>query len=244
MTATSHKQGRLFGVGVGPGDPELLTLKAVRLIGGADVVAYPQPDSGPSFARAIAADYLPQRFEDYPIVLPMDSAPERAQAVYDRTARELGTRLEQGQRVVVLCEGDPFFYGSFLYLHARMADRFDVRVVPAVSSVMAAAALNGQPLGARNDIVTVIPAPLDENTIAERVQGADSAVIIKVGRHLEKIRRVLSRLGLVDCAHYVERATLDNQRLLPLASVDTAPYFSLILVHKSPRPRQGNTSSA
>ena len=234
-----HKPGRFFGVGVGPGDPELLTIKAVRLIGRADVVAYPQPDGGPGLARTIAADYLPQRFEDYPIILPMDSDPEHAQAVYDRTARELGGRLDQGQRVVVLCEGDPFFYGSFLHLYARMADRFDVTVVPAVSSVMAAAALSGQPLGARNDILTVIPAPLDEKTIAERVRGADSAVIIKVGRHLEKIRTVLSRLGLIDCARYIERATLDNQRLLPLAAVHTAPYFSLILVHKDPRTRKG-----
>jgi len=133
----------------------------------------------------------------------------------------------------VLCEGDPFFYGSFLYLYARLVERCPVRVVPGVSSLMACADACGAPLAARNDTLTVIPAPLPEDALAARLAAGDAAAIIKVGRHLGKLRRVLDSLGMLDRARYVERATLDAQRILPLAEVsgDAAPYFSMVLVH-------------
>jgi precorrin-2/cobalt-factor-2 C20-methyltransferase len=134
----------------------------------------------------------------------------------------------------VLCEGDPFFYGSFMYLFARMAERFPVEVVPGVSSLTACAAVLGAPLAARNDVLTVIPAPLDEAALKARLSSGDAAAIIKLGRHFAKVRRVLDELGLTREARYIERATMESQRILPLDSVDPqdVPYFSMILLHK------------
>ncbi|WP_343559393.1 precorrin-2 C(20)-methyltransferase [Kiloniella sp. b19] len=232
-------RGKLFGVGIGPGDPELVTLKTLRLIRSADVLAYPQPDNGPSLARAIVAEHIPDKgpngpLEEYPIVIPMVTARFPAQDVYDTAAEELAEKLREGKTVVVLCEGDPFFYGSFMYLYGRMQGDFDVEVVPGVSSIMASAAITGAPLAARNDVLTVIPGPVGEETMRARLSSAEAAVIIKVGRHFGKIRSVLSEMGLMECSRYIERATMDNQRILPLSEVDegAAPYFSMILVHK------------
>ena len=145
--------------------------------------------------------------------------------------------LEAGRNVAVLCEGDPFFYGSFMYLHARLADRFPVEVIPGITSVSAGAARAAAPLTARNEVLTVLPGPLDSDTLAARIADADSIVIMKVGRHLARIRDVLFAQGLSDRAVYIERATLAAERILPLAQApDPAPYFSLILVTKGSDP--------
>jgi precorrin-2/cobalt-factor-2 C20-methyltransferase len=157
-----------------------------------------------------------------------------AQEVYDWAEAELGTHLAGGRDVAVLCEGDPFFYGSFMYLFGRMAERHSVEVVPGVSSLTACAAMLGAPLASRNDVLAVIPAPLPEATLAERLAGVEAAAIIKVGRHFEKVRRVLTDLGLADRARYVEHATMESQKILTLDAVEAgeAPYFSMILVHR------------
>ena len=132
-----------------------------------------------------------------------------------------------------LCEGDPFFYGSFMYLFARLSDRFPVEVVPGVTSLSACAAVAERPLVARNERLTVLPGPLPEAELEARIAGAESVAILKVGRHAGKIRAVLERLGLADHAVYVERATLPEERRLPLGETpDPAPYFSMILVHR------------
>jgi precorrin-2/cobalt-factor-2 C20-methyltransferase len=136
--------------------------------------------------------------------------------------------------VAALCEGDPFFYGSFMYLFGRVAERFPVEVVPGVSSLTACAAVLGAPLAARNDVLTVIPATLEPQQLATLLRDAEAVAIIKVGRHLQKVRKVLRILGLLDLARYVERATLGEQRILPLVDMeeDSAPYFSMILLHR------------
>lgn len=226
--------GRLYGLGVGPGDPELLTLKALRLLRAAPVIAYPAPEEGPSFARAIVAAYLSPAKREIPVRIPMVRERFPAQAVYDRAAEAIGAELAAGRDVAVLCEGDPFFYGSFLHLFARLAVRFPVEVVPGVSSLTACAGALGAPLAARNDVLTVIPAPLPEEDLAARLAAADAAAIIKLGRHFAKVRRVLERLDLAGRARYVERASLASQRILPLDAIDPAevPYFSMILVHR------------
>lgn len=226
--------GKLYGLGIGPGDPELLTLKALRLLQAAPVVAYPAPEEGDSLARAIVAPHLPGGQTEIEIRMPMVAARFPAQEVYDWAAGEIGGHLEAGRDVAVLCEGDPFFYGSFMYLFGRVAERFPVEVVPGVSSLTACAAVLGAPLAARNDVLTVVPAPLDEDALAERLRGVEAAAVIKVGRHLQKVRRVIGDLGLSDRARYVERATMDQQRILPLDSLeaDGAPYFSMILIHR------------
>jgi len=136
--------------------------------------------------------------------------------------------------VAVLCEGDPFFYGSFMYLFGRMAERFTVEVVPGVSSLTACAAVLGAPLAARNDVLTVVPAPLEEAELKARLADTEAAAVIKLGRHFAKVRRVLDELGLAQHARYVEHATMESQRAMPLDEVseDRVPYFSMILVHK------------
>ena len=226
---------KIWGLGVGPGDPELITLKAKRILGGADVIAYPAPEGGESLVRAIAAPHLPNGAEEFVISIPMVSQRHPAQDVYDAAAAGIAAHAEAGKRVVVLCEGDPFFYGSFMYIYSCLAGNWRVGVVPGVSSLSAAAAELGLPLAERNDVISVIPATLDEAELAARLAAADAAVIIKVGRHLAKVRRLLDGAGLLARAHYIERATMEAQRTSSLAEMtdEMAPYFSLIIVRKS-----------
>lgn len=226
--------GTLYGVGVGPGDPELLTLKALRILTSVPVLAWPAPEEGPSLAREIVADHLPGTQREIAIRMPLLPARFPAEDVYDEAALEIGEALDAGDDVAVICEGDPFFYGSFMYLFGRLSGGHAIEVVPGVSSLTACAAALGSPLSAKNDVLSVIPGPLDADTMAQRLAEADAAAIIKVGRHLEKIRSVLAQIGLSDNARYIERATMAEQRIVPLADVDDgdAPYFSMILVHK------------
>ena len=226
--------GTLYGIGVGPGDPELLTIKAYRLLRAVPVLAYPAPERGPSLARAIAAPHLNGARTEIAIRMPMVSARFPAQEVYDRAAEELGGHLEAGRDVAVLCEGDPFFYGSFMFLFGRMAERFRVDVVPGVSSLTACAAVLGAPLAARNDVLAVVPAPLPEGELRDRLSQIDAAAIIKIGRHFGKVRTLLTELGFADRARYIEHATMETQKVLPLEDVDPdkVPYFSTVLVHE------------
>ncbi|MGO4127021.1 precorrin-2 C(20)-methyltransferase [Inquilinus sp. YAF38] len=226
--------GTLYGLGVGPGDPELVTLKALRLLRSAPVLAYPAPDVGDSFARSIVAPHLLGGQTEIAIRVPMRVDPAPAQAVYDAAAVEIAGHLDSGRDVAVLCEGDPFFYGSFMYLFGRLAERHRVEVVPGVSSLTACAAATGLPLAARNDVLTVLPAPLPEDELRPRLQAAEAVVIMKLSRHFKKISQLLEETGLYDDARYVERATLGHQRVLKLSEVDpeTVPYFSMILAHR------------
>ena len=226
--------GTLYGLGIGPGDPELITVKALRLLKAAPVLAYPAPEKGESLARSIVAPLLPGGQQEVAIRMPIEVARFPAQSVYDQAAAELGGHLDAGRDVAVLCEGDPFFYGSFMYLFARMAEDFPVEVVPGVSSLTACAAVLGAPLAARNDVLAVVPAPLSAGELKARLSAGDAAAVIKLGRHFEKVHGVLTELGLAGDARYIEHATMESQRILPLDSVEPAdvPYFSMILVHK------------
>ncbi|UPH71273.1 precorrin-2 C(20)-methyltransferase [Abyssibius alkaniclasticus] len=229
--------GKLYGVGLGPGDPDLMTLRAARLVAGARVLAYPVLEGGASFARAIAARHIAPDAVEIPINIPMSVARAPAQAAYDVGAAAIAAALEAGDDVVCLCEGDPFFYGSFMYLFARLSAHFEVEVVPGVTSITAGAARAGRPLVARNERLTVLPGPLPEAELATRIEGAESVVIMKVGRHLGKIRGVIERLGLLDQACYVAHATLPNELVVSLVDApDKAPYFSMILITKGADP--------
>ena len=222
--------GRLIGIGVGPGDPELLTLKAARAIDTAPVVAYPAPDSGESFARSIVADRLAGKRE-IPIVVPMRTERFPARDVYDRAAIAIRAELDAGADVAVLCEGDPFFYGSFMYLFERLAADYETHVVPGVSSLAASSAALRQPLAERNDVVTVVPGPSPDEAIGNALARGGPVVFIKVGRHLARLRELIEVAGRLPSALYIERATLPNQRIARLADADAAaPYFSMILV--------------
>lgn len=226
--------GTLYGLGLGPGDPELLTLKAHRLLTAVPVVAYPAPEGGESFARRIAAPYLKPEQEEIPIVVPMRVERHPAQDVYDGAAAAIAEHLDAGRDVAVLCEGDPFFYGSFMYVFGRLADCYPCEVVPGISSIMAGAAALKRPLAARNDVLTVIPGPLPDAEIRDRLAASDAAVIIKIGRHFKRIRALLEKLNLARNAGYLERISLSEEKVLPLRDVgaESAPYFSMILVYR------------
>ena len=227
-------KGTLFGLGIGPGDPELLTLRAWRLISNCDVIAYPQSEQGESLAHKICAPFIPDTAIELPITLPMRTAREPAQLAYDAAALKIASHLNEGQNVAFLCEGDPFFYGSFMYLFARMAQSYKTVVVPGVSSLTASAARIAQPLAARNDILKVIPAPLNAVRIKAEIETADAVAIIKVGKHFDKIREILRELNLEEQATIIEAATRDNEVITPLADVPegSRPYFSTILIYK------------
>jgi precorrin-2/cobalt-factor-2 C20-methyltransferase len=226
--------GRVCGLGVGPGDPELITLKALRLLRAAAVVAYPAPADSPSFARAIVARWLSPSQREIVIRVPMNAERFPIEAIYDGAAEEIAAALDHGDDVAVLCQGDPFFYGSFMYLFARLAARHAVTVVPGVSSLTACAAAAAWPLVARETALLVLPAPLPDDELQRRMAAAETIAFIKVGRHFARLSALLHRLGLAGEARYIERASLASERVLPLEAVDAAgvPYFSMILVNR------------
>jgi len=229
--------GKLYGIGLGPGDPELMTLKAARLIGSATCVAYPTLETGASFARSIAQDHLADGVREIAITIPMSVARKPAQDAYDKGADDIRAVLETGSDVVVLCEGDPFFYGSFMYLFSRLSEDFTVEIIPGVNSVSACAAIVERPLVARSEVLTIVPATLPAADLSAKIANAEAIAIMKVGRHLAKVKDILATQNLLDFAHYIERATLPNQRVMPLAKApETAPYFSMILVSKGNDP--------
>ncbi len=230
----SEMKGKLYGIGVGPGDPELLTLKAHRILTSTRVIAYPAPDDGDSFARSIVAEYLNSRHHEIPIVIPMRRERFPAARVYDEKAKEVSEFLNAGEDVVVLCEGDPFFYGSFMYLFERLEGEYECEIIPGVSSLMAASAALKQSLAARNDVLTIVPAPLDDEILLAHLGKSEAIAIIKVGKHFSRVRDVVQAAGLLEQAGYLERVSLVNQQIMPLSLVteEVAPYFSIILIYK------------
>ncbi|MER3494724.1 MAG: precorrin-2 C(20)-methyltransferase [Mastigocladus sp. ERB_26_2] len=230
-------KGRLYGVGVGPGDPELLTLKALRLLRTCPVVAYQSAEDKESVARAIVAEYLPGNQIEVKYHLPRALDPYEAQPIYDQVVTPLAEHLAAGRDVVVLCEGDPLFYGSFMYVFTRLSEQFETEVVPGVSSPMGCASALSVPLSYRNDVFSVLPATLPAETLKAQLLNADAAAIIKLRRHFAKVRDVLHHLGLASRARYIERGTMVNQKIISLDEVDPeqVPYFSMILVPSQSR---------
>jgi precorrin-2 C20-methyltransferase/precorrin-3B C17-methyltransferase len=232
--------GRLYGVGLGPGDPELVTVKAARLIGAADVVAFHAAQHGRSVARALAAPYLRagqvEELLVYPVTTGTTDHPGGYQGAidefYEAAAARLAAHLDAGRDVVVLAEGDPFFYGSYMHMHKRLAHRYPTEVVPGVTSVSGAAAVLGRPLVERDEVLTVLPGTLGSDELAEWLATTDSAAVLKLGRTFPQVRDAFDAAGVLDRAVYVERATTAQQRTMPLAEVDpdTVPYFSLALL--------------
>jgi precorrin-2/cobalt-factor-2 C20-methyltransferase len=234
----SQPSGRLYGLGIGPGDPELLTLKAHRILTSVPVIAYPSLENGKVLARAIVAAYI--RPEQIEIPMPLPFSVERSsQPYYDIAAEKIATYLGAGQDVAVLCEGEPMLYGTFMYLFNRLSGRFSTEVVPGISSTFASASMLGVPLTYRNDVLSILPATLEATSLRDRLQGADAAIIIKLGRHFAKVYGVLEELGLLHRAHYIERVSMANQKIMPIREVDAAnvPYWALILVASETKPQ-------
>ena len=226
--------GQLFGLGLGPGDPELVTLKALRLLRAAAVIVYPAPESGESFARSIVAEWIAPAQREIVIAFPMRPGPPPAE-IYAAAAATIAAELDREHDVVFLCQGDPFFYGSFAPIFTRLAPRYRVSVVPGVSSLTACAAAAATPLAQRDETVTVIPATLPKAELARRLGECDSAAIIKLGRHAAVVQQVLLQCGLLDGAVYVERASQSRERVARFAEIDPAsvPYFAMALVRRT-----------
>ncbi len=229
--------GRLYGVGVGPGDPQLLTLRAVQLIADADVVAYHSGTRGISIARTIVDDHVrPTAIEEL-LVYPLTTsdAVDYYGAIgdfYDASAERLAAHLDAGRDVVVLAEGDPLFYSSYMYLHDRLANRYEAQIVPGVTSVSAASAATRQPLARHEDVLTVLPGTLPAAELTRRLRGTDAVAIMKLGRTFPSVRAALESAGRLDEALYIERASTGSEQVRRVTDVDpdTVPYFSMIMV--------------
>ncbi|WP_028661034.1 precorrin-2 C(20)-methyltransferase [Nocardioides insulae] len=248
--------GHFHGVGLGPGDPELITLKAARLISSADVIAYHAGVGKSSNARRIAAGLFPDGVIEeqltYPVTTGTTDHPGGYVGAladfYESSAARLAAHLDAGRDVVLLAEGDPLFYGSYMYLHDRLGERYPTEIVPGVPAFAAAAAITASPLVRQTDVLTVLPGTLPEAELARRLADTDGAVIMKLGRTFPAVRRALAAAGRLEHALYVERASMPEERWLPVADVDpdSVPYFSIIVVNGDSLhgPRSRDTAGA
>jgi len=234
------KTGRLIGVGTGPGDPELLTLKAVRALEEADVVAFFAKRGSNGNARGIVGPYFRETWIELPLIYPVTTEVhkdakeyrEKIAEFYERSAEAVENHLKAGRNVAILSEGDPLFYGSYMHLHVRLSQRWPTEVIPGVTAMSGCWSQTGTPIVQGDDILTVLPGTLSEFELTRRLADTDAAVIMKVGRNLPKIRKALATTGLLDRAIYVERGTMANTSSIRLADKtdDDAPYFSIVLV--------------
>ncbi len=236
----SAKAGKLIGVGVGPGDPELITLKAMRAFGAADIIVFFAKAGSESRSRAIAARHLRAGIIELPLLYPVTTEQPKCSRgyrdairdFYDGAATKIAAHLETGCTVVVLCEGDPLFYGSYMHLHTRLAPRFATEVIAGVTGMSGCWSAAGMPIAQGDDVFTVLAATLPEDELARRLADTDAAVVMKVGRHLPKLRRALASSGRLGRAIYVERGTMTDATMIPLAAKndDEAAYFAVVLV--------------
>jgi precorrin-2/cobalt-factor-2 C20-methyltransferase len=232
--------GKLLGVGVGPGDPELMTLKAMRALGEADVVAHFAKAGNASHSRAIVEMHLRPGVTELPLYYPVTTELPSCSAgyrdslrdFYDGAAATIAAHLETGRVVAVIAEGDPLFYGSYMHLHTRLAPRYPTEIVAGVTGMSGCWSAAGMPIAQGNDVFSVLPATLPEAELERRLADTDAAVVMKVGRHLPKLRRALERSGRLPRAIYVERGTMADAQMIPLAAKpdDEAPYFAIVLV--------------
>jgi precorrin-2/cobalt-factor-2 C20-methyltransferase len=237
---TALAQGRLIGVGTGPGDPELLTLKAVRALAEADVVAHFAKRNANGNARAIVHGHMRPGIVELPLHYPVtteidkdhDDYKTQILAFYEQSAAAVAAHLDAGRTVAVLSEGDPLFYGSYMHLHVRLAHRFPTEVIPGVTAMSGCWSAASQPIVQGDDVLTVLPGTMSEAELTRRLSDTDAAVIMKVGRNLPKIRRALLASGKLEKAVYVERGTMRNGASMKMTDKtdDKAPYFTVILV--------------
>ncbi len=235
------RTGTIYGVGLGPGDPDLLSVRADRLVRNARHIAYFRKAGRPGQARTLANDLLPDGAVEHAMEYPVTTEIPLTDPAYNDTlsgfyadcTKRLRMLTDAGEDVVVLCEGDPFFYGSFMHLHTRLKDDVPVQVVPAITGMSGAWTATGAPITWGDDILTVLMGTLDEDTLARNMASADALVVMKIGRNIDKVRRALRASGKYDAAWLVEYATMPNQSVQKLAQTEgkVTPYFSIIVVH-------------
>lgn len=240
MTTTSSSLGRLYGIGLGPGDPDLVTIKAARIIADVPVVAYFAKKGARGRARAILDRWLVETSLELPLLYPLtteihfcDPAYAEALAVFYRGAEAaIADHLAAGRDVALVCEGDPLFYGSFMHLYVRLKDRFSVEIIPGVTGMSGCWSAARAPIAWGDDILSVLPGTLGHAALVRHLGAADAVVIIKIGAHLSKIRAAITEAGRLAAAIYVEHGTCETETIVPLAEKtdDHAPYFASVLI--------------
>ena len=226
-------KGKLIGVGVGPGDPELLTLKAYRLIQSASVISFIENPQGESQSRSIAQQAINPDSRQIPVVISMSRDRVSANSAYDQASSRIAGQLDQGRDVVFLCEGDPLFYGSFAYLLERLQGDYACQSVPGISSVFAASSALCQPLATLKDSFAVLSGRNPDEQIAQALSRHDSLVIIKAGQAKARILRLLKQTGRLPDASYLEYIGRHNQRIVRDVSRlkhEAGSYFSLFVI--------------
>lgn len=235
------KTGTIYGVGLGPGDPDLLSVKADRLVRNARHVAFFRKAGREGQSRKIAAPLMHgnaiEFAMEYPVTTEIPLADPRyneiLSAFYADCAAHLRALAESGEDVVVLCEGDPFFYGSFMHMYTRLNEVVPVDVVPAITGMSGAWTATGQPITWGDDVLTVLMGTLPEDELTRRMADTDALVVMKIGRNINKVRAALRAAGKYDAAWLVEFAQMPNQTVQKLADAGdkVTPYFSIIVVH-------------
>lgn len=232
--------GTLHGVGLGPGDPDLLSLRAHRLVSTTRHIAYFRKRGRPGQARRIVDGMLRADAVEYPMEYPVTTEIALTDpaynatlgAFYDACAAHLQSLIAAGEDVVVLCEGDPFFYGSYMHLHSRLAPRVPVQVTPAITGMSAAWTATGAPITWGDDVLTVLMGTLPEEVLARRIADTDALVVMKIGRNLPRLRRALATAGRLGQAWLVIEAAMAGQQVMPLSDApETIPYFSIVVIH-------------
>lgn len=231
---------QLIGVGVGPGDPELITLKAARLIEEADVISFICNEESQSQAKSIARYLLANKKnkDEIPIVMPMSEDRRIANQAYDSAAQKIQQTIETGKAVVFLCEGDPLFFGSFAYLLERLKNTVSCQVVPGISSVHAATSSLLQPLTMLKESFCVVSGRHDENLLVDALNKHDSVVIMKAGRSRQRILKAIAVAKRTEDAQYVEYLGREGEFIqsdISLLKEKDGPYFSLFVITRKNR---------
>jgi len=244
---SGRENGCLYGVGLGPGDPDLVTVKATKILGAAPIIAYFAKKGARGKARTIVAPWLKPSCTELPLLYPLttevhfcDPAYIAAlQGFYEDAAAAIAGHLTQGRDVALICEGDPLFYGSFIHIYTRLKDRFRISIVPGVSGMSGCWSVAGLPITAGDDVLTVLPGTLAGPDMTARLTATDAAVFLKIGTNLAKIRAAIEATGRMAEALYIEQGTMEAEKILPLLEKtdDEAPYFSIILIPGKGRQR-------
>ncbi len=239
--AEAPAAGKIWGLGLGPGDPELMSLRAHRLLGRARHVAYFRKAGRRGQARALVEGLLPEGVREIPMEYPVTTEIPFTDPAYNaclsdfyaQCCAQLRALAEAGEEVIVLCEGDPFFYGSFMHLHSRLKDHVPVEVVPAITGMSGAWTASGAPITWGDDVLTVLMATLPEEELTRRIRDTDALVVMKIGRNMPRLRRALQAAGRLEEAWLVEYATMAGQQVMRLADHPDrkVPYFSIVVVH-------------
>ena len=230
---------KIYGIGMGPGDPELITMKGFKILEQCKVIAYPAPPDKKSFVREIAARWLDEMLPKQEIIIPIPlSIENRDTSMYEIGADKIIEAINRGDDVAILCEGDPFLYGSFIYLFDILSEKLsniEIEIIPGISSVMASSARIMRPLAEKSEPLLILPALKIDERLKQYLQTFPAIALMKIGKRFSALKKLLEELELINEAFYIEYATLEKEKIRPLSEINLleVPYFSIILIRKT-----------